>query len=157
MKHVFGLLFLILVAFLEVSVAPSFLILGAQPCLVLVGLLVLQLLDFSKDAYYTGFFGGILLDLLVGNPFGLSSLVFVLLGGAVALVRRFAKGAPLVILLTTFLASIIFRITQVFPTLEPAALCKGGVLDVGVMLLVYPMLRYVLKGVFGRGEIQVGF
>ena len=131
-------------------------IFGVQPSILLVVLLALQLLDFSKAAYYAAFFGGMLLDLLTGNLFGLSSLVFVLLGGAAGLVRRFAKGSPLVILLTTFLASIIFRITQVFPTFEPAALFKGGILDVGVMMMVYPMLRYVLKNLFGRRELQVG-
>lgn len=156
MKYVFGLLFLILAAFFECSIAPSFLIFGAQPSLVLVGLLVLHFLDFPKEAYYAGFFGGILLDLLMGSPFGFSSLVFILIGGAAGLVRRFAEGQPLVLLLTTFVASIIFRITQVFPTLNPAALCKGGVLDVCVMAVVYPVLRYVLKNVFGRREIQVG-
>ena len=157
MKYVFGFLFLILVTLFEASVAPSFLIFGVQPSLVLVGLLILQLLDFSKAAYYAAFFGGIFLDLLAGNLFGLSSLVFILLGGATGLVRRSARGSPLAFFLTAFLASIIFRITQVFPTFEPVALCKGGILDVGVMMLVYPLLRYVLKTVFGRREIQVEF
>lgn len=156
MKYIFGFLFLILVTFFEASFAPSFPIFGAQPCFVLVGLLVLQFLNFPQEAYYTGFFGGILLDLLTAGPFGFSSLVFILIGGAASLVRRFAEGQLLVLLLTTFVASITFRITQVFPTFKPVALCKGGVLDVGVMMLVYPMLRYVSKNVFGRREIQVG-
>ena len=156
MKYVFGLLFLVLTAFFEVSIAPSFLIFGVQPSLVLVGLLVLQLLDFSKGAYYTAFFGGILLDLLAGNLFGLSSLVFVLLGGVAGLVRRSAKGSPLVLFLITFLASIVFRLTQAFPTLNLVALCKGGILDVGVMVVVYPVLKYFLKGVFGRKELRIG-
>jgi len=131
-------------------------IFGAQPSILLVGLLALQLLDFSKAAYYTAFLGGILLDLLTGNLFGLSSLVFVLLGGVVSLVRRSAKGSPLVLFLTTFLASIVFRITQAFPTLNPVALCKGGVLDVGVMMVVYPVLKYFLKSLFGKREIRIG-
>ncbi len=156
MSYIFGLLFLILTAFFEASIAPSFLIFGVQPSLVLVGLLVLQLLDFSKEAYYTAFFGGILLDLLTGNPLGFGSLVFILLGRAAGLVRQSAKGSLLVLLLTTFLASSVFRITQAFPILNLSVLCKGGVLDVGVMIVVYPILRYFLKNVFGKREIQVG-
>ncbi len=156
MKYIFGFPLLILIALFEASFAPSFPIFGAQPCLVLVGLLVLQFLNFPRESYYTAFFGGILLDLLTAGPFGFSSLVFVLIGGAAGLVRRFAEGQILILLLTTFVASIIFRITQVFPTFKLAALCKGGVLDVGVMLLTYPASRYFLKNVFGRREIQVG-
>ncbi len=156
MKYIFGFLFLILVALFEASIAPSLSPFGAQPSLVLVSLLVLQFLDFSKEAYYAAFFGGILLDLLMSNLLGASSLVFVLLSGAADLVRRFAKGSPLVLLLTTFGASVVFRTTQAFPTFAPTVIFKGGVLDVCVMLLLYPLLRYVLKNVFGGREIQVG-
>lgn len=156
MKYFFGLLFLILIVLFEVSVLPFFPVFGVQPNLLLVFLLALQFLGLSQESYYGAFLGGILFDLLMGNLFGLSSLVLLLLMGAAGLVRRFAEGSLLVLLLLTFVVSVVFRIIQAFPTFNPAILLKGGLVDVGVMVVVYPVLRYVLKSLFARREIEVG-
>lgn len=156
MKYFFGLLFLVLIVLFESSVLPFFSVFGVQPSFLLVILLALQFLGLSQESYYGAFFGGVLLDLLGGGPFGFSGLILLLLSGAAGLVRRFAEGSPPVLLLITFVASVAFRVTRVFPILNPTVLCKGGLLDVGVMMAVYPMLRYVLKSVFGKRELQVG-
>jgi len=155
MKYIFGFLFLILVALFEASVMPSFSFFGTQPSLLLTGLLVLQFLGFAKEAYYGGFFGGILLDLFAGTHFGFSSLVFVLISGTADLAQRFAEESLLVLFLTTFGASIVFRIVHVFPALDPLILVKGGILDVGVVAVVYPIWKYFLKNVFGCKELLV--
>lgn len=155
-KYVFGLLFLTLIVLFEASVLPFFPVFNTQPSLLLVFLLSLQFLGFAQESFYGAFFGGILLDLLNSTTLGLSSLFLLLLVGAVGLARRVAASSPLILLLMTFVGSVVFRITQAFPTFNPAMLCKGGVLDVGMMLLVYPMLRYVLGSVFRRRELQVG-
>ncbi len=155
-KYILGALFLVLVVLFETSVLPFFPILGAQSNLLLVILLALQFLGSPKESYYGAFFGGILLDLLNSTTFGFSSLFLLLLTGAVGLARRAAASPLLILLLITFIASLFFRVARVFPTFSPAIFLKGGLVDVGVMVVVYPTLRYVLKGLFARREIQVG-
>lgn len=156
MKNIFGLLFLILITLFEISVLPFFPVFGAQPNLLLVILLALQFLGLAQESYYGAFFGGILLDLLNSTTFGFSGLLLLLLTGTVGLARRVAASSPLILLLVTFIASLSFRVARVFPILDLAIFLRGGVLDVGLMLLVYPVLRYLLKSVFGKRELQVG-
>lgn len=149
MKYLLGVLFLVLIVLLETSVLT-------QLGLLLVILLALQFLGLTRESYYGTIFGGILFDLLTGGLFGLSSLILLLLSGAVGLVRRSVTGSFSVLLLLTFAASVVFRIVQSFPVFNLAALCKGGFLDVGLMLLIYPMLQYLTKSVFGKRELRVG-
>ncbi len=156
MNYFFELLFLILVVLFEVSVLAVFPVFGVQCDLLLVIILALRFLNLTPESYYGAFVGGILLDLLGSGHFGLSSLVLLLLSGAVGLVRRFASASLPILLLLTFMASVIFRSAYTFPTLDPAILGKGGLVDVGVMVLVYPLLRYLLKSVFARRELQIG-
>lgn len=156
MKYIFGLLFLILIALFETSVLPFFPIFGTSLNFLLIILLALEFLGLTRESYYGAFFGGILLDLLTGSPFGLSSLVLLLLTGAVGLAQRVAEGSPLALLLITFAVSTIFRFVQIFPTLNVATLLKGGLLDTMLMLVLYPSLRYLLKSVFGRKELEIG-
>lgn len=156
MKYAFGLLFLILIALFETSVLPFFPIFGTQPNPLLTIILALQFFGLTREAYYSAFFGGILVDLLSGAVFGLSSLGLLLLSGTAYLVRRFTSVSLLVLLLVTFAASVVFRAVQVFPTFNLTLFLKGGLLDTGLMLLVYPTLRYLLKSVFGKRELKVG-
>ncbi len=156
MNYLLGFLFLVLIVLLETSVLPFFPIFGVQGNLLLVIVLALRFLNLNPESYYSAFVGGILLDLLGGWPLGLSSSLLLLLSGTVGLVRRFASASPLVLLLLTFGAAVIFRLTQAFPLLNPAVLGKGGLVDVGVMAVVYPVLKYVLKSLFARRELQIG-
>jgi len=155
-KSLIGFLFLILVVLLETSVLPFFPLFSTQPSLLLIILLTLQFLRFSQDSYYGAFFGGALLDLLTGRPLGFSSLTLLLLSGAAGRVQRFAEGSLPILLLLTFIASMLFRIVQVFPTFNMVALFKGGVLDAVLMFVIYPMLRYLLRSVFAKKELTVG-
>jgi len=155
-RYFLGALFLVIIALFETSVLPFFPIFGTQTSLLLIVLLALSLLGFLSESYYGAFFGGILLDLLGGTPLGFSSLILVLLMGGVSLIRRFAEGSFLVLLLMTFLTSVIFRVVFSLPTFHPSSLLKGGFLDVGMMIVLYPTLRYLFKNVFGRKELKVG-
>ena len=156
MKYLLGALFLILIVLLETSVLPIFPLFGAQLGLLLVILLALQFLGLTRGSYYGAFFGGILFDLLTGGLFSLSALVLLLLSAVAGLVRRFVSGTLPVLLVTTFIASVFFRLVQSFPTVNLPTLCKGGFVDVGLMLFTYPTLKYLLKSVFGRRELKVG-
>lgn len=127
-----------------------------QPSPLLVILLALQFLGLAKESYYGAFFGGILLDLLTGRPFGLGSLTLLLLNGAASLARRFVAGSFPILLILTFALSVVFRAVQVVPIFNLPALCKGAFLDVVAMVAVYPALRYLEKSVFGRRELKVG-
>ncbi len=156
MKNLLLILLLAIIVLLETSVLPFFPIFGNQPSLLLISLLALQFLGLARESYYGAFFGGILFDLLSSTIFGLSSLILLLLSGAVGLARRFAGNSPLILLLITFTASISFRVAQVFPTLNVVSFFRGGLLDTGLMIILYPTLRYLLKSVFGRRELKVG-
>ncbi len=156
MKYIFGLLFLALLALFEASILPFFPIFGVQLNLLLVSILAVQFLGFFEEANYGAFLGGVLLDLLTGGLFGLSSLTLLLLNGLAALVQRFVAGSFPVLLILTFALSVVFRAVLVVPVFNLSALCKGAFLDVVVMVVVYPLLRYVLKTVFGKRELRVG-
>ena len=145
-----------LLVLFEASVLPFFLIFGVQLNLLLVSILAVQFLGFFEEANYGAFLGGCLLDLLTGRLFGLSSLTLLLLNGLASLVRRFVAGSFPILLLLTFTLSVVFRAVQVVPVFNLPALCKGAFLDMVVMVVVYPSLRYLEKSVFGRRELKVG-
>ncbi len=138
-----------LCALFEAAVLP-------QLSILLVILLAAQFLGFSEGANYGAFFGGILLDLLTGGRFGLSSLILLLLSGLTGLVQRFVAGSLPVSLILTFVLSIVFRAVQAVPVFNLTALCRGAFLDVLAMVLIYPTLRYLEKSIFGRRELKVG-
>ena len=148
MKYIFGFLFLMLFALFEAAVLP-------QLSILLVILLAVQFLGFFEGANYGAFFGGILLDLLTGGRFGLSSLILLLLSGLTGLARRFVAGSLPVLLLLTFVLSMVFRAVQVVPVFNLTALCKGAFLDVLAMVIIYPTLRYLEKSIFGKRELKV--
>lgn len=156
MKYILGFLILILIVLFETSVLPFFPLFGTQPHLLLVTLLVLQFLGLTQECYYGAFFGGLLFDLFTGAPLGFGSLSLLLLSGAVGLVRRFAESSILLLLLITFVVSIVFRAVQAFSTFNLTIFLKGGLVDAGLMLLLYPSSKYLLKSVFGKKELQIG-
>lgn len=155
-RYILGFLFLVLVGLFETSVLPFFPILGTQPHLLLTLLLTLQFLGLVRESYYGAFFGGLLLDLLAGGVLGFSSLVLLLLSGVVGLARRFAEGSIWLLLLLTLVISFIFRALQSFPVFVPALFLKGGLLDAGLLLFLYPSGKYFLKSVLGKKELTVG-
>lgn len=148
MKYILGFLFLVSLVLFEAAVLPQF-------NLLLVSILAVQFLGFFEEANYGAFLGGLLLDLLTGRFFGLSSLVLLLLNGLAGLVRRFVAGSFPVLLLLTFVLSMVFRAVQVVPVFNLPALCKGAFLDLVVMMVIYPTLRYLEKSVFGRRELTI--
>lgn len=148
MKYILGFLFLVSLVLFEAAVFPQF-------NLLLVSILAVQFLGFFEEANYGAFLGGLLLDLLTGRFFGLSSLVLLLLNGLAGLVRRFVAGSFPVLLLLTFVLSMVFRAVQVVPVFNLPALCKGAFLDLVVMMVIYPTLRYLEKSVFGRRELTI--
>lgn len=148
--------FLVFIVLLETAVLPFFTVFGVQFSPLLVILLSLQFLGLSDYGYYGAFVGGLLLDLFGGRPLGFSGLVLLLISGAVGRLHRLAEGPLLGRLLVTFLASAVFRVVQALPTFAPAVVCRGGLLDMGLMVVIYPCSKYLLRSVFGRREIEVG-
>lgn len=155
-KYIFGLLFLVLIVLLETSVLPFFPILGTQPSILLTTLLTFQFLGLERESYYGAFFGGFLFDLFAGGFLGFSSLILLLLSGAVGLARRSAEGPVWFLLWLTLIVSFIFRAIQAFPVFAPALFLKGGLLDAALLLLFYPGCAYFLKSVLGKKELTVG-
>lgn len=148
-------LLLIITVLLEASAFPFFPVFGTEPNLLLGLVLAWQFLGRSPKSYYSALFGGVLTDLVNNTPLGFSSLTLLLISGAVGLVQRFAEGSFPVLLLTTFVSAFILRFVQVFPTFNPFALFKGGILDVGVVAVVYPALRYFLKTFSDKRELII--
>jgi rod shape-determining protein MreD len=156
MNYVLGFLFLVIIVLLETSVLSFFTVGGVQAAPLLVIVLSLQFLGLSDSSYGSAFLGGILLDLFSDRPLGSGSFILILISGTVGSLRRWVEGSLWALLLVTFLASLAFRLTQAFPVFEPAALFRGGLLDSGLMLMVYLGGRYLLLNVWGRREIRVG-
>lgn len=123
--------------------------------LLLTLVLAFQFLGLIRESYWCAFLGGVIIDLLIGTPLGFSSLILLLISGAVGLIRRFAEGSFPLLLLITLVVSVIFRVTQTFPTFNLSALLRDGFLDVGVMMAVYSLLKYFLKNLFGRDDLII--
>ena len=72
-------LFLALLALVQTSVLPYFEILGAQPSLVLVCVVILATMQVGTRALGWGFGGGLIVDLFSAAPLGTNALLFTLI------------------------------------------------------------------------------
>ena len=71
-------LFVALLALVQTSVLPYFEILGTQPSLVLVSVVILATMQVGTRALAWGFGGGLLVDLFSAAPLGTNALLFTL-------------------------------------------------------------------------------
>lgn len=159
MKHLLLTLFLITTVLLEVSVLPPLWPFIIPPQLLLMVILSLEFADRSTESLYGAFLGGILRDLLTAASIGFSSLYLVLIMGAVGLSRRRFGGSLLFLFTITFLVSFAFRFLSTLPLLDPSLIrlfAFGGLLDAGLMLILFPTLRYFFRHLFEKKELQVG-
>ncbi|MEA2113186.1 MAG: rod shape-determining protein MreD, partial [Patescibacteria group bacterium] len=74
MKHFFIILFLLLAAILQTTIAPFLSVRGAAPNLILACALALTLLRGFKASWFYVFLGGFFLDIYSGLPFGLVAI-----------------------------------------------------------------------------------
>ncbi len=75
-------LFLALLALVQTSVLPYFEILGAQPSLVLVSVVVLATMQVGTRALAWGFGGGLVVDLFSAAPLGTNALLLTVIAYA---------------------------------------------------------------------------
>ena len=71
MKHFLSILFLLLAAILQTTIAPFLSVQGAAPNLILIFTLILTLISGFRAVWLYIFLGGLFLDLFSGLPFGL--------------------------------------------------------------------------------------
>jgi len=71
---------LVVVALLQVTVAPHLTLLGARSDLMLLTVVSWSLLRGPREGIMWGFVGGLCLDLFSGGPFGLSALTLMAIG-----------------------------------------------------------------------------
>lgn len=84
---------IVLALAVQSTVLVKLTILGVMPELVLVVVVSLAYLDGERVGTVCGFFGGLMLDLLLPQSIiGLSSLVYTLVGYGVGTMRQFAQG-----------------------------------------------------------------
>ena len=69
-------MFVVLLALVQTSVLPYFEILGAQPSLVLVVVVILATMQVGTRALLWGFGGGLVVDLFSAAPLGTNALLF---------------------------------------------------------------------------------
>lgn len=159
MKRLLLTLFLIVAVLFEASVLPSLWPFVVQPQLLLMVILSLEFADQSPWSLYSAFLGGLLRDLLAATAIGFSSLYLVLIVGAVGLSRRRLGGSLLFLFTITFLVSFAFRFLSTLPLLDLSLVrlfVFGGLLDAGLMLILFPTLKYFFRHLFEKKELQVG-
>ena len=71
--------FIALLALVQTSVLPYFEILGSQPSLILVSVVILATMQVGTRALVWGFGGGLLVDLFSAAPLGTNALLFTLI------------------------------------------------------------------------------
>ena len=82
---------IVLAVGLQSTLLARLTLLGVRPQLVLVVVVSLAFLDGERVGLVTGFFGGLLIDLLLpGSIVGLTALVYTCMGYGVGLFRQFA-------------------------------------------------------------------
>lgn len=88
-------LVLLVALLLQLSLMPDLRIFGAMGDMLLLVTVAAALVDGPERGATTGFAAGLLYDLVLSTPFGLSALVYTLVGFGVGWVGTFLPRAPL--------------------------------------------------------------
>jgi rod shape-determining protein MreD len=117
--------------------------------LVLLLILFWAVVRPTKEVYTIAFLSGLFLDLAIGTPLGLGSLLFLLASALVNFYsRRFDPTHPIFLPLFIFLASLIFNLILNEPWLgESIALAI-------LAFLTRPLLKYYWPG-FDRSQLKL--
>ena len=155
-------LFLALLALVQTSVLPYFEILGAQPSLILVSVVILATMQVGTRALGWGFGGGLLVDLFSAAPLGTNALLFTLIayvaGGGFGGVDRANLLIPVVaVALATaayypsaLLALQLQGIDVAWEAHLPARLWPAIVVNLGASAVLYYPVRVLERWTHGR-------
>lgn len=110
-----GLWFLPLLALLQASVARHFVVRGALPGVLLVVVVCWGILRGMDEGMIWGFFGGLVLDLFSGWPFGTITVSLVIVASVVSLGEgTFIRTHALLPLATVFGATLLYYLIVLF-------------------------------------------
>ncbi len=144
----------VVVALLEVSVFPELTIVGVKPDLIFIFSVTATMMIGIEVGLTWAFVGGLLLDLLTpGRQLGTSSLVLLLLVGAIVLVSRFLpQRRVLVATAAVFVSALAFQVleaamlgatTGLDPMLAWPAVLSTALVDAAIALPVAAVMRLI--------------
>lgn len=155
----------VVVALLEVSVFPELTIAGVKPDLIFIFSVVATMMIGIEVGLTWAFVGGLMLDLLTpGRQLGATSLVLLLLAGAIILVSRLlpqrrvlvATGAVFILAwgFQVFEAAILGATTGLDPMLDWTSVLTIALVDAAVALPIAAAMRllWLRYGVTDRVE-----
>lgn len=129
--------FFAIAVFLQSTVLNFLQIEGVKPDLVLVIVIFVAFLRGYKAGCWWGFAGGLLEDIYTGNFFGLNILIKMFIGCLVGLVeKQFYKESLLVVVITTWFASMINGLIQYVLLIYAGFLVSPGPALLKMILLV---------------------
>jgi len=100
-----------LLILLQVSVLNRIPYLNVKPNLILIYTFSAGLLRGSVNGMLTGFFGGLFMDVILGQYIGFTSLIYVVLGFLCGLTyQRLTTDVPLVPILTAFFCELFYHL-----------------------------------------------
>lgn len=95
---------------LQVSVLNRIPYLNASPNLILIYTFSAGLLRGSENGMLTGFFGGLIMDVILGQYIGYSSLIYIVIGFLTGLMyQRLTTDVPLVPILIAFFSELFYH------------------------------------------------
>lgn len=95
---------------LQVSVLNRIPYLNASPNLILIYTFSAGLLRGSVNGMLTGFFGGLIMDVILGQYIGYSSLIYIVIGFLTGLMyQRLTTDVPLVPILIAFFSELFYH------------------------------------------------
>lgn len=151
MTVVFAAFGSIVLAVAELSIAPHFVVLGARPHPVLLGVVFVTMLIGIEPGLVAAFLGGLGLDVLTGRPIGASSFALLLCAAITAMLAlpgprvrsALAVGAvfPVSLIFSFLLFGIMGTLGTPIPTHDPIGLLlPGAVLDLVIALVLVPFM-----------------
>ncbi|MBR5659536.1 MAG: rod shape-determining protein MreD [Lachnospiraceae bacterium] len=96
---------------LQVSILNRIPYLNTSPNLILIYTFSAGLLRGSVNGMFTGFFGGLIMDIILGQYIGFSSLIYIVIGFLTGLTyQRLTTDVPLVPILIAFFSELIYHL-----------------------------------------------
>lgn len=142
MRYIFLIFLLAALVLLQSSFLPP---LGIHLNLLLIFSLSIVFLGFTRESYYSAFFGGLVLDLLATGVFGISSLLLLMIVWLAGVFKQVVGEGFVTLIPVTFAAAVVFRRGDF----------KGALADVISILILFPLLKWALPKVFVDGELRV--
>jgi rod shape-determining protein MreD len=145
---------------LETTVLAKVQVAGVRPDVLVLVVVAVAMASGPTAGAAFGFATGLVADLLVGQPVGVSALVYTAVGFAVGMVRVYVTSPRPVVhlalaaaasLASTWSAGLLLR---VFDLSSWALLARAGPLVAGCNLLLAPFVYPVVRGLLARVPAQ---